>query len=142
MVRFRTGGPLAPAQPMPAGTPPPPAPIDMRTVSHEFVTAMGMRIVAGRTLRQDDERAVLMNETLARSGFLGPRALGQQVLVAGHPDPFEVVGIVRDVRQYGLDQDPDPQVFVDARQLPPGNPIAVLCGACRWRSRRLRVQRA
>jgi len=26
------------------------------------------------------------------------------------------------VRQYGLDQDPDPQVFVDARQLPPGNP--------------------
>ena len=49
-------------------------------------------------------------------------ALGQQVMVAGHPDPFEVVGIVRDVRQYGLDQDPDPQVFVDARQLPPGNP--------------------
>jgi putative ABC transport system permease protein len=122
MVRFRTGGPLTPAQPMPGGTPPPPAPIDMRTVSHAFVTAMGMRIVSGRTLRQDDQRAVLLNETLARSGFLGPQALGQRVLVAGHPDPFEVVGIVRDVRQYGLDQDPDPQVFVDARQLPPGNP--------------------
>ena len=122
MVRFRTGGPLAPAQPMPAGTPEPPSPIDMRSVSHEFIAAMGMRIVDGRTLRQDDERAVVMNETLARSGFLGPRALGQQVMVAGHPDPFEVVGIVADVRQYGLDQDPDPQVFVDARQLPPGNP--------------------
>lgn len=122
MVRHRTGGPLTPAQPMPAGTPLPPAAIDMRTVSHEFVAAMGMTIVAGRSLRQDDERAVLMNETLARSGFLGPRALGQQVFVAGHPDPFEVVGIVRDVRQYGLDQEPDPQVFVDARQLPPGNP--------------------
>ena len=122
MVRFRTGGPLNPAQPMPAGTPPPPEPIDMRTVSHEFVTAMGMSIVAGRTLRQDDERAVLLNETLARSGFLGPNAVGQQVFVAGHPDPFEVVGIVGDVRQYGLDQDPDPQVFVDARQLPPGDP--------------------
>jgi predicted permease len=122
MVRFRTGGPLTPAQPMPAGTPPPPAPIDMRTVSHDFVTAMGMRIVEGRTLRQADERAVLINETLARSGFLGLRPVGQQVMVAGHPDPFEVVGIVADVRQYGLDQDPDPQVFVDARQLPPGNP--------------------
>jgi putative ABC transport system permease protein len=122
MVRFRTGGPLNPAHPMPAGTPPPPQPIDMRTVSHEFVTAMGMSIIAGRTLRQDDERAVLINETLARSGFLGPNAVGQQVFVAGHPDPFEVVGIVRDVRQYGLDQNPDPQVFVDARQLPPGNP--------------------
>jgi putative ABC transport system permease protein len=122
MVRFRTGGPLAPAQPMPAGTPPPPSPLDMRTVSYDFVTAMGMQIVSGRTLRQDDERAVLLNETLARSGFLGPDALGQQVMVAGRPDPYEVVGIVRDVRQYGLDQDPDPQIFVDARQLPPGNP--------------------
>jgi putative ABC transport system permease protein len=122
MVRFRTGGPLTPAQPMPEGTPPPPGPIDMRSVSHEFVTAMGMRIAEGRTLRQDDERAVVMNETLARSGFLGPRALGQQVMVGGHPDPFEVVGIVEDVRQYGLDQEPDPQVFIDARQLPPGNP--------------------
>ena len=75
---------------------------------------MGMRIVSGRTLRKEDEHAVLMNETLARSGFLGPHALGQQVMVAGLPDPFEVVGIVGDVRQYGLYQDPDPQVFVDA----------------------------
>jgi len=122
MVRFRTGGPLAPAQPMPEGTPPPPSPLDMRTVSHGFVAAMGMTIVEGRTLRKDDERVVLMNETLARSGFLGPKPLGQFVLVAGRPEPFEVVGIVRDVRQYGLDQDPDPQVFVDARQLPPGSP--------------------
>jgi putative ABC transport system permease protein len=121
MVRFRTGGPLTPVRSMPAGTPPPPSPIDIRVVSHDFVAAMGMRIVAGRSLRQDDGRAVLMNETLARSGFLGPRALGQQVFVAGHPGPFDVVGIVRDVRQYGLDQEPDPQVFVDARQLPPGN---------------------
>jgi putative ABC transport system permease protein len=122
MVRFRTGGSLTPAEPMPPGTPPPPAPIDMRTVSHDFITAMGMRIVAGRSLRQDDGRAVVINETLARSGFLGRHALGQRVLVAGNPDPFDVVGIVRDVREYGLDQDPDPQVFVDARQLPPGNP--------------------
>jgi predicted permease len=122
MVRFRTGGPLTPAKPMPAGTPPPPAPIDMRTVSHDFVAAMGMRIVSGRGLREDDEHAVMLNETLARSGFLGPHAVGQHVMVAGLPDPFEVVGIVRDVRQYGLDQDPDPQVFVDARQLPLSKP--------------------
>jgi putative ABC transport system permease protein len=122
MARFRTGGALTPARSMPPGTPPPPSAIDMRAVSHDFVAAMGMRIVAGRSLRQDDGRAVLINETLARSGFLGPHPVGQQVFVAAHPDPFDVVGIVRDVRQYGLDQEPDPQVFVDARQLPPGKP--------------------
>jgi predicted permease len=123
MVRYRTGGPLTPAQPMPPGTPAAPSPLDMRTVSHDFITAMGMPIVEGRTLRrEDDGRAVVLNEALARSGFLGPRPLGQRVFVAGHPDPAEVVGIARDVRQYGLDQEPDPQVFVDARQLPLSNP--------------------
>jgi predicted permease len=122
MVRFRTGGPLTPAQPMPEGTPPPPTPLDMRTVGHQFVEAMGMRIVEGRSFTEKNERVVLINETLARSGFLGPHPLGQHVLVAALPDPFEVVGILRAVRQYGLDQEPDPQVFVDARQLPPGNP--------------------
>ncbi len=122
MVRFRTGGPLTPAQPMPEGTPPPPTPLDMRTVGHQFVEAMGMRIVEGRSFTEKDGRVVLINEMLARSGFLGPHPLGQHVFVAALPDPFEVVGILRDVRQYGLDQEPDPQVFVDARQLPPGNP--------------------
>jgi putative ABC transport system permease protein len=122
MERFRTGGALTPTEPMPAGTPPPPAPIDMRTVSHGFIAAMGMRIVSGRSLPEDDAHAVVINETLARSGFLGRHPLGQHVLVAANPDPFEVVGIVHDVREYGLDQDPDPQVFVDARQLPPGKP--------------------
>jgi putative ABC transport system permease protein len=122
MERFRTGGSLTPAESMPVGTPPPPAPIDMRTVSHGFIAAMGMRIVAGRSLPEDDAHAVVINETLARSGFLGRHPLGQHVLVAANPDPFEVVGIVHDVREYGLDQDPDPQVFVDARQLPPGKP--------------------
>jgi putative ABC transport system permease protein len=38
------------------------------------------------------------------------------------PFAWEVVGIVDDVHQYGLDQEPDPQVFFDIRQLPAGNP--------------------
>ena len=74
-------------------------------------------------LRQDDERAVLMNETLARSGFLGPRRAGSTGHGRRASRSVRGGGYRRDVRQYGLDQEPDPQVFVDARQLPPGNPI-------------------
>jgi ABC-type antimicrobial peptide transport system permease subunit len=33
--------------------------------------------------------------------------------------PWEIVGIVSDVRQFDLDQDPDPQIFIDYRQEPP-----------------------
>jgi putative ABC transport system permease protein len=63
---------------------------------------------------------MLINRTLARSGFLGPDPLGTRV--AAGPFQWEVVGIVEDVHQYGLDQKPDPQVFFDIRQLPAGNP--------------------
>jgi hypothetical protein len=33
--------------------------------------------------------------------------------------PWEIVGIVSDLRQFDLDQEPDPQVFIDYRQEPP-----------------------
>src|SRR5262249_17680570 len=36
---------------------------------------------------------------------------------------WEIVGIVSDVRQFDLDQEPDPQIFVDYRQEPPPPPF-------------------
>jgi ABC-type antimicrobial peptide transport system permease subunit len=64
---------------------------------------------------------MLINQTLARSGFLGPNPIGTRVYAAGKA-LWEVVGIVEDVRQYGLDQAADPQIFIDVRQLPSSNP--------------------
>jgi putative ABC transport system permease protein len=97
-------------------------------MSRAVFDMLGARPSAGRTFLAAEERApaapvVVLSYSMWQRYFGGRTdVLGQQVLVAGHPDPFDVVGIVRDVRQYGLDQEPDPQVFVDARQLPPGNP--------------------
>jgi putative ABC transport system permease protein len=36
----------------------------------------------------------------------------------GHRMPLEIVGVVRDVRQFGLDRPPGPQYFMDMRQVP------------------------
>ena len=123
MVRARSSMPIKPAQP-PASGAPPPGPIDVRTVSRDFLPALGVALVAGRGFTANDRdgqpRVMLINRTLARSGFLGPDPLGTRV--AAGPFQWEVVGIVEDVHQYGLDQQPDPQVFFDIRQLPAGNP--------------------
>jgi len=123
MVRFRTGIPIRPAQSSsPENTPP--GPIDSRTVSRDFLRAMGVRVIEGRGFNENDRagqpRVMLINRTLARSGFLGPNPIGTRVFAG--PFPWEVVGIVDDVHQYGLDQEPDPQAFFDIRQLPTGNP--------------------
>src|SRR5262249_32337161 len=91
-------------------------------VSRNFLSAVGIRLIAGRgfsdTDRAGQPRVMIINQTVARSGFLGQNPIGTHVYMGG-PDPIEIVGIVEDTRQFGLDKDPIAQVFVDFRQFPP-----------------------
>jgi putative ABC transport system permease protein len=134
LVRFRSGVRLRPAagpgasdqasRPAPGARLPPQSP-DTRIVSRDFLNAMGMRVISGRGFGENDRagqpQVLLINRTLARSGYLGKDPVGTMVYAAGNA-PWQVIGIVDDVRQYGLDQEPDPQIFIDVRQLPSGNP--------------------
>jgi hypothetical protein len=111
------GRPSAPdfSRPLPPETP------NVRAVSSAFLGAMGVTIRSGRGLQDSDDsgraRALLINRTLAESGFLWDAPLGRQIYAVGR-EPWETVGIVEDVRRFGLDQQPDPQIFVDFRQAP------------------------
>jgi putative ABC transport system permease protein len=137
-----------PAIPGAAGTDRPAADVrqvSTRVISDGFPAAMGMRVVAGRGLGERDgagqPQVMLINETLARTGFLGAEPLGRQIYISGNvtfdprrinaslpaPRPWRVVGVVADVRQAGLDRAPGPEIFVAFRQLPgpsgpPGSP--------------------
>jgi putative ABC transport system permease protein len=99
----------------------PPERPNPRYVSRDFLTVMGTRLLAGRGFGDDDRagqaRVMLVNETLARSGVLGSHPLGTQVYAIG-PEPWEIVGIVEDTRDLGLDRDANPQFFIDCRQVP------------------------
>jgi putative ABC transport system permease protein len=112
-------------RPMP-GSLPPDVP-DTRFVSRAFLTAMGIPLIAGRTFSEDDRagapQAMLINRTLARSGLLGENPIGTRVYALG-PNPWEIVGIVEDVRQITLADRVDPQIFIDDRQVQPDTPIA------------------
>ena len=119
--------------------------VSVRVVSRDFLRTMATRVVSGRAFAETDgpgqPHVMLINQTLARSAFLGGQVLGQQLYVLGSvtfdprrrnpgapaPLPWQIVGIVEDVRQAGLDQEPGPEIFVDFRQLPgpsgpPGSP--------------------
>ena len=106
---------------------------DTRIISTAFLTAMGTKLIAGRGFEAGDgtgkPQVMLVNQTMARSGFLRGDPLGQRVYVDfGNddraPTPWAIVGIVEDVRQEGLDRAPDPQIYVDFRQYP-GKPSVV-----------------
>ena len=116
----------------PAPWPSPEQP-DTRIVSRGFLTAMGTNLIAGRGFTDPDGAGqppvMLINQTMARSGFFGTNPLRQRAWIDfGYDDSgasaWEIVGIVEDVRQEGLDREPYPQIFVDFRQYP-GRPSVV-----------------
>ena len=87
-----------------------------------YFSALGARLVAGRFLHDADDarapRAVVINETLARTYFAGADPVGRRFRFVGRrgqvsPDApwITVVGVVSDVREDGLDAAIRPQMY-------------------------------
>ena len=97
---------------------------DVRFVSRDYLQTMGIPVVTGRGFIEKDGAGapgvVLINEALARRAFAGANPIGEVMLFgpAGHRMPLEIVGVVGNVRQFGLDRAPEPQDFMDIRQVP------------------------
>ena len=96
---------------------------DVRFVSTDYLTTLGARIVSGRTFRETDRegqpRVVIINEALARREFAGKYPIGEIVFLGMQRSvPLEIVGVVSNIRQQGLDRAPRPQYFIDFRQVP------------------------
>jgi putative ABC transport system permease protein len=117
-----------------AGRPPvPPAQepsMEVRVVSPEYFSTVGIPIVRGRGFTDDDKTGttpvVLISETSAREFFpgedpigkritlgWGKRVKGQRVRAGG-----EVIGIVRDVKESALDEPNAAEIFLPIRQWP------------------------
>lgn len=93
---------------------------DARYVSRDYLTALGIRVVAGRGFEERDgqgqPRVLLVNEALARRQFPDRTPLGLPVYLGRDTVPWTIVGVVSDVRQFGLEAAPEPQFFIDLRQ--------------------------
>jgi predicted permease len=115
-----------PTLPSPPPRQPPNAP-DARLVSQAYFDVLGARIVAGRGFEDRDRagapRAIVINEALAKREFPGQNPIGRFVYAGRDVSPWQIVGVVADIRQFGLDQDPQPQFFADFRQWPDSDPV-------------------
>jgi putative ABC transport system permease protein len=104
---------------------------NFRTVSPGFLAALGIPLRAGRDFTDHDAAAtapvVLVNETLAARHFPGQSALGKRLSFTDPPAApvwQEIVGVVGDVKQSGLDGQAFPDVYVAQLQAP--RPYATL----------------
>ena len=125
MVNLVNSFPLEP-RPLPRPEPgrprqqPPASLADIRLVSRDFFEAMGIPVLRGRGFVEGDgtgqPRVMLINEALARRDFANRNPVGETVFINYFPEPWQIVGVIADVRQFGLSIEPTPQFFVDMRQ--------------------------
>ncbi|HKP35720.1 MAG TPA: ABC transporter permease [Pyrinomonadaceae bacterium] len=109
------------------GRPPIPKEMEPSTEYHvvtpRYFESMGIPLLSGRDFANTDTRqspnVVVINDAFARRHFAGENPLGHRLKLQGQErDPLLIVGVVGNVRQLGLDQQPPPEVFVPFLQDP------------------------
>lgn len=87
-----------------------------RSVSHDYFRTMGIGLVTGRWFAASDgvdaPKVAIVNETFVRQYLPAPSPLGTRVRLGGTTDWREIVGIVRDVRHWGLDRPVNPEMYM------------------------------
>ena len=80
--------------------------VRVRLASAGYFSALGLRVHSGRAFTDSDTDAgppvAVINETLSREVFRGDPPVGQQLRLPPYT-PLQVIGVVADVREVGLD---------------------------------------
>jgi predicted permease len=101
------------------------APVTLnRVITPGYMEAMGIELLAGRFFRDSDgadvgDMAVILNETWARNNFPDGDPLGKRIQASWEGAPFmTVVGVTRDTKHYGLDEEMRQGIFQPLSQEP------------------------
>jgi putative ABC transport system permease protein len=93
-----------------------------RTVTPHYFEALLIPLRAGRRLDERDAAdaplVVLVNETAAGRYWPGQSPVGRRLRVVGAEAWLEVVGVVGDVKHWGLDQAARPEMYLTPAQSP------------------------
>ncbi|HZD93527.1 MAG TPA: ABC transporter permease, partial [Candidatus Sulfotelmatobacter sp.] len=99
--------------------------IDIEAVSPQWFPTMRVPMKMGREFADADNaqapKVIIVNETFARRFWPHENPIGKHVVLGRGPNPAEVVGVSSDVKNRGLAQDPQAQIYLPFPQLPWGN---------------------
>ena len=88
--------------------------IDSRRVAPGYFDAMRIPLIRGRTITGSDRagapEVAVVNEVFARQFWPGGDPIGQRIRLGGN-EPLTVVGVVGNIRHYGLDRNPVPEAY-------------------------------
>jgi predicted permease len=106
--------------------------VQFRRAMHNYFPAMGIPIRRGRNFDQNDSATAppvaVINETMARRLFPNQDPVGQHVRTGPNATgPWTtIVGVIGDIRHGGLEEEPQPELYISYLQGPPVSPFIVL----------------
>jgi predicted permease len=114
---------------LPEGQPEVPLPqrpfIDIEAISPQWFQTLHVPIKMGRAFTEADNtqapKVLIVNETFARRFWPNENPIGKRIIMGRGPGPSEVVGLASDVKNKGLAQDPQAQIYFPFSQIPWGN---------------------
>ena len=84
-----------------------------RAITPEYFRALAVPVIQGRAFREEDRNpgqpGIMLSESLARMLFGGQNAVGHRVHWGSW---FEVIGVVRDVRNGGASAEDEPEFYL------------------------------
>jgi putative ABC transport system permease protein len=92
--------------------------VAVRTVAGDYFGLLRIPLRAGRLFSEADrspgaQRVAVVNETWVRRFLTGEETVGTRLVIQSEgTEPFEVVGVVGDVRRFGFDNLPQPEVYI------------------------------
>jgi putative ABC transport system permease protein len=99
--------------------------IDIEAISPQWFQTMRVPMRGGREFTSADNaqapKVVIVNETFARNFWPNQNPLGKRIVIGRWPAPAEVIGTAADIKNKGLDQDTQAQLYLPFPQLPWGD---------------------
>jgi len=100
-------------------------------VTPGYFATMGIPLIKGRMFSEGDRagapQVTIVSQSLARQQFPGTDPIGQRLFVQwGRQTPYEIVGVVGDVKHVGLDKESGPNVYFPDAQEPNGGGTLVI----------------
>ncbi|HLG59633.1 MAG TPA: ABC transporter permease [Vicinamibacterales bacterium] len=105
---------------------------DVRPVTPNFFKTMGIAQVAGRDFTPADQidspRVAIVSEGLVRRAFAGESPIGKRidVFIGNAGPPYEIIGVVKDIKIASLEGEIFPMVYIPHRQLTVGSMTFVI----------------
>jgi putative ABC transport system permease protein len=96
-----------------------------REVSPDYFRALEIPLIKGRFFTDADNAdappVIIVNQAFAKKFWPNQEGVGKRIVMGGmseHPNWITIIGVVGDVRHFGLDVDPKPEMYVPFAQDP------------------------